>query len=192
MKTRPSIVILAIAGAFSVATGAALSMYQTRRDSLPKIKEIKVTARNLAELPNAEKYVVDLTRKGTIYTFDPAGGWIDFQRVNVRTAHGEQSLSVWLEKTFSKNVVLPGDSGSLRIGRYGHLSGNTNGTDPRPTPTPTPTQGKGAFQCDWQYCTCNGASDCDNMVVSLVCGGFFACTRRGGSVRCICGRDWTE
>jgi hypothetical protein len=63
------IVVLASVGAFSIVTGAALSMYQTRRDSSTKITEIRVTAQNLAEFSNVKKYAVDLTRKGTIYTF---------------------------------------------------------------------------------------------------------------------------
>ncbi len=96
---RRKFVVLTIA--FALGASMALSNAagtQTGRDrSTPRVREVKVTAQTLAKLPDG-KYVVDLTRKGTIYEFDPATGSIDFERVMVRTAAGEEAIEPRMKK----------------------------------------------------------------------------------------------
>jgi hypothetical protein len=172
---------LGVSMALSNATGT-----QTGRDrSSPKVKEVKVTAQTLAKLPADGKYVVDLTRKGTIYEFDPTAGRIDFQQVVVRTAAGEEAIEPRMKKALSNKELNEWYLGGFRIGTTSDFR-TEGGVKPSTT---NPSSTRKAFTCDPNACTCRGQADCDDLWDSGLCD-WIPCTRRGGGpIRCICFRN---
>lgn len=183
MKWSVLIVALTIAGALNMASSLTLSGYQTRRENPPKVKQVKVTARVLAKVPADGKYVVDLTRKGTIYEFDPVAGSIDSKLVMVRTGAGKQTIESWIEKTFSKQGMTGWNSQPFSVGAAADFRSLWG---PRPI-TKNPSLGRTApgFECSGDYCTCRGFEDCMDLISSPECPGWFRCT---GDYHCICDR----
>lgn len=173
---------LGVSMARSNATGT-----QTGRDrSTARVKEVKVTAQTLAKLPVDGKYIVDLTRKGTIYEFEPATGSIDFERVMVRTATGEQAIPLRMKKALSNEELNEWFLRGFRIGTTSDFR-TEGGVKP---PTTNPSSTRNAFTCDVNTCTCSGQADCDDLTWGddILCDWYACTTRGGGPIRCICFR----
>jgi hypothetical protein len=194
MKIRRVTVLLGIAGLLSTATGAVLKTFQTchyqsqeireRGGSSNGVKTVKVTAETLSKSGAQQSYVVDLATGGSIYEFDYSDGPLDFKRLTVSSTEGRQPFLPWLEKKFSKQLLARLRTETLTVGSI---------TDFRKywglPPEGTASTAAPGFTCDSNYCDCSGIEDCRDMIHTNVCGGdFFACTRRGGPVRCICSR----
>ena len=177
MKRSVLVVVLTIAAALSMSL--ALSGDEGRRDNSTKVKQVKVNAGVLAKLPADRKYIVDLTRKGTIYQFDPTAGSVDLKRVAIRTTKGVEAIESVLGKALSKKELAQWYSQGFRIGSVTAFKSSFG--------TPSAAMG---FNCDSNYCTCRGLEDCTDLAHTDACGGgFFACTTRGdGVIRCICSR----
>jgi hypothetical protein len=147
------------------------------------VKEVKVNMQALATNSIEKRYVVDLTTGGKIYRFDPGKGAIDFQRIVVQAGTGNEDFSSWLNKNFSTQLDYNPNSDILRVGKKSDF---INSWDLQPAGTYASSVG---FTCNYNYCDCSGRADCRDMLDTNVCGGdFFACTQRGGGVRCICSR----
>lgn len=126
------------------------------------VKKENVTAQTLAGQPAGKPYVLDLTRKGTVY--EVAAG-IDYSRASVRTSTGEQALSELARKLRLSDKFL---LGSLR-----ELSGMEFGFPPG-TLDP-PGDGTSEAKCDSLVCTCNGRRDCSDLSKTGKCGEAAAC-----------------
>ena len=138
------------------------------------------TATTLRHILVNARTVVDLTKRGVSYDFDPKKRPIDLTRVRVRTDKGAVAISSWLETKF-KNKLAGWDSRPFSIG--------TRPTGTQTTPT-LPT-GTSNFQCDPGTCTCTGAFDCmDMMVGTSLCGDIFVCATspQDGLKHCACVR----
>lgn len=187
MKRGVLIVALTVVSALSMASSYTLSGYQTGRDSLSKVKVIRVTAQSLSDLPPRMNYVVDLTNQGSIYEFDPTAGSIDFTRVALRTAQGEDAIDSRLGRVLWREELGQWHTQGFRIGNVSDFR-LEEGLQSQVSDTPG-TAAATSFTCDMNYCTCSGQADCWDMWHTNVCGGdFIACTSRSGTKRCICSR----
>ena len=127
-----------------------------------QVKQVQVTAQTLTR---QRGYVIDLTRKGTIYAISPD---VDHGRVRIRTPKGDMSLSELLAKS-GRNV-----SGQLRVGvtstmrawKFGGIRG----------------AGGLNYDCGSAACGCSGDDDCNDMFGSGKCGQIAVCYPDG----CFC------
>jgi len=126
------------------------------------IKKEPVTAQTIASQPAGKPYVLDLTRKGTVY--EVAAG-VDFSRAQIRTSTGEQPMS-----TLARKLGL---TGKFLLGTWQNLSGLDFGFPPG-TIDP-PDAGPSAAKCDSYVCTCNGRRDCSDLSKSGKCGPVAVC-----------------
>jgi hypothetical protein len=185
MKRRVLIVTLIIAGVLSLTS--SLGGSQAQKDNSPGVRLVTVNARSLADLPPRTNYVVDLANPGSIYEFDPAGGSIDFTRVALRTAQGEEGIDPRLGRALWREELVQWYTDGFRIGNVADLR-LYEGLQPQVSDSPG-TAAATSFTCDMNYCTCSGQADCWDMWHTNVCGGdFLACTSRSGTKRCICSR----
>ena len=76
-------------------TLALLVFAQSRTPQLGTVKKVEVTAQTIASQPTGKPFVLDLTRRGTIYNL--AAG-IDYSRLRVRTAGGDLGVSDTVKK----------------------------------------------------------------------------------------------
>jgi hypothetical protein len=140
------------------------------------IRKEAVTAQTVASQPAGKPYVMDLTRKGTVY--EVATG-VDFSRAQVRTSTGEQQMSALVKKL--------GLTGKFLFGTLQNLSGMDFGF---PTGTLDPPDRTTAAKCDSLVCTCNGRQDCSDLSKSGKCGETAACGvgkgGRPGKWGCTC------
>ena len=147
-----------------------------------KVQSIHVNARNLSQLPENRKYVVDLTRGDMIYDLDPAGRPIDFSRISVRTSAGNSELGSWLGRIFSKKELFEWQSLRFSIGtRQAFRAGGLSGFFGRSS------SGALGFSCSRRSCVCRGASDCKDMLSTDICGIIIVCTDNKKD-SCACGR----
>lgn len=127
-----------------------------------RIKQIRVSSADIARLPIGKSFLVDLTRRGTIYHFNPATGSIDYPRVRVRTTVGEVTLEAWLKKRLPPSIGDRWRSRRFRVGMIRDLATfNNSGSKQRP-----PTQ---AYEHEDGVCHCTGDDDCNNMFSDDVC-----------------------
>lgn len=144
-------------------------------------QRIQVNARTITALPRAQEYVVDLTRLGVKYEFDPKDGQIDFNRVVVRTARSEVALNSFLEKTFPKDKLAELKLSSQRF----FLATEPKGS--APTSPVTATRSSRPHTCRGGFCECYGTLDCFGMIYQDCQGRILCMTRPDGSIiRCIC------
>jgi len=127
------------------------------------IKQVPVTARTVATRPAGKSYLLDLTRKGTIYTF---GADVDYSRVAVHTAKGQMTMADLLAKTGRtvRGKVRIGMTSDIRTQKFGlaRIGG-----------------GPLNFNCEGILCSCSGDEDCNDMFTKEACGDIAACDERG-------------
>ena len=127
------------------------------------IKQVPVTARTVATRPAGKSYLLDLTRKGTIYNL---AGDVDYSRVQVRTSKSELTMADLLKKT-GKTVT-----GKLRIGLTSDIRTQNLGLA-------RISSGTLNYNCEGILCSCTGDEDCNNMFTKEACGDIAACDERG-------------
>jgi hypothetical protein len=127
-----------------------ITMISTYGQAPGAINKVQVTAQALTSHRAGERYVIDLTRKGTVYDVAAA---VDLSRVRVRTATEERALSEVV-----KQIGLPGGrfligtAQDLRTVNFGLPSRTVSGIRPQTT----------AFHCGSNgVCLCNPASPTD-------------------------------
>ena len=150
-KTILAVTLLALAFGFTTA------------QKKPTIKQTQVTAATIARQPTGKSYVMDLTRKGTIYTL--AAG-VDYSRVQVHTSKGDMTMADLLKKT-GKTI-----NGKLRVGIP---------SDIRTQKLNMTRIGGGTlnYNCSGILCTCSGDDDCNDMFTKEACGDIAACDENG-------------
>ena len=145
------------------------------------LRRIQVNAQTITALPAGKKYVVDLTKRGVKYEFDPKAGQIDFTRVMVRTARGDVTMASFLEK------IIPKDK--LSGFKYSSQSFSLGTRLPGTVQTPLANTSK-EFSCDiYDTCYCEGESDCQTLLNWRVCGGGLVCITLGDRLFCSCQRS---
>jgi hypothetical protein len=117
------------------------------------IKHVPVTAATIAGQPTGKAYMMDLTRKGTIYSL--AAG-IDYSQVRVRTSKGEMTMADLLKKA-GKSV-----SGKLRVGMPSDMRTQKLGLT-------RISGGPLNYNCSGILCTCTGDDDCNDMFTKEAC-----------------------
>jgi hypothetical protein len=152
-----------ILAATLLSLGSSLSIAQKVAPKKIEIKQVPVTARTVAARPASKAYLLDLTRKGTIYNL---AANVDYSRLQVRTAKGEMTMADLLKKT-GKTV-----SGKLRVGMT---------SDIRTLKLGLARIGGGTlnYSCEGILCSCSGDDDCNDMFTNGGCGDIAVCDERG-------------
>jgi hypothetical protein len=180
MKLRMSIVVATVITLTQASAFFRPAASQTSR-STTKMRLVPVNARTITTLPNGKMYVLDLTKRGVKYEFDPKAGQIDLSRVVVRTAKDEVAIVKFLEDNFK---------GKLASAQFTSQA-FTLGTRPPLTPRP-PNRPNTILKCEGQVCTCSGTLDCYDLIgYSNLCGGpvvFCATDPVSGELVCSCSR----
>lgn len=149
------------------------------------VRSVQVNSQTITALRKGKKYVADLTQRGVRYEFD-AKRRVDFSRVMVRTAQGEEPIGSFLRKVSLKNALTGfNTSQSFSIGTRPAEPGPTLSPDTRPH-TLTATN----FTCNGESCICNGFGDCLDLIYGTsLCTGEIVCGSgpKSGSF-CICTR----
>jgi hypothetical protein len=179
MMKRMSIVftLVSVALAFAYSRTSQAGMPQTGG-----VKKAQVTAQTIASQPAGKPYVLDFTRAGTVYEI--ASG-LDYSRVRVRTATGEQSLSELARKFRASGKFLLGSAKDLSAIDFGFP--NESVFDPPGVVAEA--------KCEGALCTCTGKKDCKDMAKanwckegSTACGkGYGASSAKWG---CICAKEF--
>lgn len=127
------------------------------------IKQVGVTARTVAARPAHKAYSLDLTRKGTIYTF---AADVDYSRVQIQTSKGQMTMADLLTKTGRtvSGKVHIGMTSDIRTQKFGltRIGGGTLN-----------------FLCVGILCACSDDEDCNDMFTNGSCGDIAACDERG-------------
>ncbi len=141
------------------------------------LRRIQVNGQTITALPIGKKYVVDLTQRGVKYEFDPKAGQIDFSRVMVRTARGEVTIRSFLE------TLIPKDK--LAGFKYASQSFSLGTRLPGTVQTPFQNTSK-IIKCSGFVCTCEGESECQDLLDSRLCDKFACITSPDYGVFCAC------
>ena len=145
----------------------ALSFSFTAAQKTPTIRRVQVTSKAIAGRRADQPYVLDFTRKGTIYTLAKGS---DYSRVSVHTSTGDRQMSELLRGRTIKGNLIVGLTNDLRGQKLG-LS--------RPTSTLN-------YNCDDPLvCSCNGDADCNDLFLSGKCGDVTSCDTVEGTCRCF-------
>jgi hypothetical protein len=144
----------------------AFSLIAAQKNETEKktpIKQVGVTAREVAARPARKAYVLDLSRKGTIYTF---AADVDYSRVQIHTSKGQMTMAELLQKT-GRTVT-----GKVRIGMTSEI---------RTMKLGLARIGGGPlnYNCEGILCSCSGDADCTDMFTKEACGDIAACDERG-------------
>jgi hypothetical protein len=167
-----TVVALILAALIFAYSQAPLPSPQKGQATTPR--RIQVNSQTITALPSGRKYVVDLTKRGVKYEFDPKAGQIDFSRVMVRTDRGEVTIGSFL------GTLIPKD----KVAAFRYTSQSFRlGTQPTRT-LPSPRTNTTNFDCNPKSCLCQGESDCQDMFDTIDCSAFF-CTPEP---LCICKR----
>ena len=201
MRSINLIIVIAVAAALLIASDEALqterqagaagfstSGYQLGGSTNSSVRQVRVNALSVRQLPPDKQYIIDLTSKGVVYEFDPTAGRIDFARVVVRTAAGDQAIGSWLEKTFKKKASVGWGSRVMRIGATADIRSLWGPRSPIKKPPSGPSA---AFQCDPDICACTGVVDCTDLFGTGLCGDYVECIPEGpgeAHLVCICSR----
>jgi hypothetical protein len=154
-----------VALALTLVSLAVSFVIAQKTESVKKtpIKEVGVTARTVAARPASKAYVLDLTRKGTIYNL---AADVDYSRVRLHTSKGDMTMAELLKKT-GRTV-----SGKLRFGAS---------SDIRALKFSVARIGGGTlnYNCAGFLCTCTGDEDCNDLFTKEACGDLAGCDDRG-------------
>jgi hypothetical protein len=139
---------------------------QRRQPIKPEIKQEQVTVQTMARQPASKAYVLDLTRRGTIYNI---ASDVDYNRIRVRTSKGDMTIAELLKKS-GKNIT-----GKLRVGMT---------SDIRIQKLGLARIGRGglSYDCGNLACSCSGDDDCNDLFSSDKCGPIAVCYPDG----CVC------
>jgi hypothetical protein len=173
MKRNSLIILVAL------ALTALLISGQT--PSAGTVRKIQVTSQTLASLQAGKSYVIDLSRKGTVYNV--ASG-VDYSRIQVRNAAGKvMTLNELINKGGSK-AKKPSAGQPLVLGTVKDLRTTKNTTGRSPA-----SRGSRIIACDGGVCACTGEDDCIDMLgENGVCGmdAFAYCSGYGNDTWCVC------
>ena len=129
------------------------------------VKKVEITPQTVARQPRSKPYVVDLTRRGTIYT---VASDVDYNKVLAHTAKGDMTIADLIEKS-GKRV-----SGRLRIGMTSDIRSQKLNLKR--------ARGGLNYSCSDVVCLCTDDEDCNNMFTFGPCGPIAICYPDG----CIC------
>lgn len=135
----------------------------------PTIKQVNVTAQTVMRRPAKTGYVLNLTRRGTLYNLAED---VDNSRIQIHSAKGSVTMADLIKSSgqdlHGKAVVgLISDIRAMKIGS-GRTGGGLN------------------FTCGAAACVCHGDEDCNHLFSTNSCGPFAVCFISGGSVVCVC------
>jgi hypothetical protein len=94
---------------------------QTSRTSTPPTGLVKVTSKTVSALRAGTSYTVDLSRRGVVYEFSPADGPIDFSKILVRSAAGQQPIGTYLSRTFGSGLRVGWRTSAFQLGAAADL-----------------------------------------------------------------------
>jgi hypothetical protein len=145
----------------------ALSFSFTAAQKTPTVKRVQVTSKAIAGRRADQPYLLDFTRKGTIYTLATGS---DYSRVRVHTSKGDRQISELLQGRVIKGSLIVGLTTDLRGQKLGLArSGGTV-----------------QFNCDDPLvCTCTGDADCNDLFTSGKCGDITSCDTGAGTCSCF-------
>jgi hypothetical protein len=142
------------------------------------VKKIPVTSQTLASLQAGKPYVIDLSRKGTVYNV--ASG-VDYNRIQVRNSAGKvMTLNALFNKAGSKAKML-GTNKPLVFGTVSDLRALNSA---RPA-----SRGNQVVACDGSVCICTGDDDCGKLLSpggGCPEGSYVYCSGSGTSAWCVC------
>jgi hypothetical protein len=139
---------------------------QRRQPIKPEIKQEQVTVQTMARQPASKAYVLDLTRRGTIYNI---ASDVDYNRIRVRTSKGDMTIAELLKKS-GKNItgkLRVGMTSDIRIQKLGLARIGGGGLN---------------YSCGDLACSCSGDDDCNDLFSSDKCGPIAVCYPDG----CVC------
>lgn len=163
---------LALNGVSSCSRGVTLQGNPTGE----AIKDVRITAEDIARLPRGKSYVVDLKRRNTIYHFNPTSRPIDYSRIKVLTTTGEYSIATWLKKRLPISI---GSRWKSRPFRVGVMKGGRRHSQPGSSQIQ-------AYINDDGICHCTGNDDCNNMFSDDVCIDEGVCFDDLEEAECFC------
>jgi hypothetical protein len=134
---------------------------QTSRTSTPPTGLVKVTSKTVSALRAGTSYTTDLSRRGLVYEFSPADGPIDFSRILVRSAAGQQPIGTYLSRTFGNRLRAGWNTRAFQLG----AAVDIRRSSVRPARKTTNLIG-----CDSESCTCSTKNECDFLLWFLDCG----------------------
>lgn len=158
--------ILLMAVGFTTAQKTTTTTTQrTTADTARKpIKQVEVSSRTVKGQPAGRKYMVDLTKSGTVYNLAKD---VDPTQVQVKTAKGNMTVAELLRKS-GKTITGPlsvGITSDVRTQRFGSRVGGNRLVD-----------------CGDLACVCTGDDDCNDLFTSGKCGPIAVCYPDG----CVC------
>ncbi len=172
---RNSLIILVV-----LALMALLISTYSQTPPAGAVKKIPVTSQTLASLQAGKPYVIDLSRKGTVYNV--ASG-VDYNRIQVRNAAGKvMTLNDLINKAGS-NAKKLGANKPLVLGTVSDLRAlNSARTSPA-------SRGNRVVACDGPVCICTGDDDCGKLLSpggGCPEGSYVYCSGSGDSAWCVC------
>jgi len=170
-----------IATATLLLLGLSFSFTAAQKtDTKAPVKRVQVTSRAITRQPTGKLYVLDLSRKGTIYTVD---GDVDYSRVRVRTSKGEMRVQDVITKS--------GAHGKLLVGTPSDMVANGLKTLNMSSRALSRGSGNRFIGCDGAICICTGDDDCNKMLSpggDCPEGSYVYCWGSGASAACVCVR----
>jgi len=145
---------------------AVVVVFSAWLSSCGRTRTETVSAATLSQLPASKTLEIDLTKPGTVYTFEEPR--TNFSRVTLRTAAGVKPFADLLQASHTslRGGLVLGTPRDMR----NHL--------------PTAPGGTTTFDCG-VFCQCNGGSACLDLIVSGKCGSAFWCSQDTNSCFCV-------
>jgi hypothetical protein len=159
---------------------ALLGSVQSQTRQSVSLNKVQVTAQTISSQQAGKPYVIDLSRKGTVYSV--ASG-VDYSRIQLRNSAGTViTLTDLFNKAGSRAKTLAANK-TLVFGAVSDLRAlNIGGT----IVATRPNQFKA---CDGRICICTGDDDC-NILLSpgggCPEGSWVYCSGSGSTAFCIC------
>ena len=167
-----------IATATLLLLGLSLTAAQKTGTRAP-VKRV-VSSRAIKGQPAGKPYVLDLSRKGTIYTLDAD---VDYSRVRVRTSKGDMTIQDVLTKSGAHGKLLVGTPSDMVAGGLKTLNMTSRAL--------SRGSGNRFIGCDGAICICTGDDDCNKMLSpggDCPEGSYVYCWGSGASAACVCVR----
>jgi hypothetical protein len=169
-----------IATATLILLGLSFSFTAAQKtETRAPVKRV-VTSRAIKGQPAGKPYVLDLSRKGTIYTVDAD---VDYSRLRVRTSKGETSMQDVLTKSGARGRLLVGTPSDMVSGGLKTLNMTSRAL--------SRGSGNRFIGCDGAICICTGDDDCNKMLSpggDCPEGSHVVCWGSGASAACVCVR----
>jgi hypothetical protein len=167
---------------FILALTLLVSVQSQTRQSV-SLNKVQVTAQTIINQQAGKPYVIDLSRKGTVYNV--ASG-VDYSRIQLRNSAGKLiTLTDLFNKAGSRAKNLAANK-TLVFGAVSDLRAMVSGGSGIAT---RPNQ---IIACDGRVCICTGDDDC-NILMSpgggCPEGSWVYCSGSGSSAFCVCVRQ---